>query len=127
MFYICSLLYYCSSVLNADDEEARAEMHLAAMCTGVAFGNVGVHLCHGLSYAISGQVQTFTAQDYDKDHPLVVNVAWFGDILFWTYNKCHNLSSNKIRLCNISPPGVKLYMKSNNCLVTNCGFWLISV
>ena len=83
MFYICSLLYYCSSVLNADDEEARAEMHLAAMCTGVGFGNVGVHLCHGLSYAISGQVQTFTAQDYDKDHPLVVNVAWFGDFLLF--------------------------------------------
>jgi hydroxyacid-oxoacid transhydrogenase len=63
--------FFKRSVLDAGDHEARSAMHLAAMCAGVGFGNAGVHLCHGLSYAISGQVQTFTAQDYDKDHPLV--------------------------------------------------------
>ena len=53
------------------DDEARANMLLAASYAGVGFGNAGVHLPHGMSYPVSGNVKSYRAPGYATDHPLV--------------------------------------------------------
>ncbi|XP_076437808.1 hydroxyacid-oxoacid transhydrogenase, mitochondrial-like isoform X1 [Babylonia areolata] len=63
--------YIKRAVYNADDMEARSEMLLASCFAGIGFGNAGVHLCHGMSYPISGLVKNFRSPDYDDDHPMV--------------------------------------------------------
>ncbi|XP_043923309.1 hydroxyacid-oxoacid transhydrogenase, mitochondrial [Protopterus annectens] len=63
--------YLSRAIRNADDLEARSSMHLASVCAGIGFGNAGVHLCHGMSYPISGLVKTYRAKDYDVAHSLV--------------------------------------------------------
>ncbi|PFX16371.1 Hydroxyacid-oxoacid transhydrogenase, mitochondrial [Stylophora pistillata] len=64
--------YLKRSIKDASDLEARSNMHLASVYAGVGFGNAGVHLCHGMSYPISGLVKSYKAKDYEVDHPLVV-------------------------------------------------------
>ncbi|XP_028625351.1 hydroxyacid-oxoacid transhydrogenase, mitochondrial [Grammomys surdaster] len=63
--------YLKRAVRNPDDLEARSNMHLASAFAGIGFGNAGVHLCHGMSYPISGLVKTYKAKEYNVDHPLV--------------------------------------------------------
>lgn len=63
--------YLKRSIKDASDLEARSNMHLASVYAGVGFGNAGVHLCHGMSYPISGLVKSYKAKDYEVDHPLV--------------------------------------------------------
>ena len=59
------------AVEDPDDDEARSNMLLAACYAGVGFGNAGVHLPHGMSYPVSGQVKTYRTAGYPTDHPLV--------------------------------------------------------
>ena len=59
------------AVEDPADDEARANMLLAASYAGVGFGNAGVHLPHAMSYPVSGNVRSYTAPGYDADHPLV--------------------------------------------------------
>jgi len=59
------------SVEDPSDDEARANMLLAASYAGMGFGNAGVHLPHGMSYPVSGMVKSYCAPGYPDDHPLV--------------------------------------------------------
>ncbi|XP_061456351.1 hydroxyacid-oxoacid transhydrogenase, mitochondrial isoform X2 [Rhineura floridana] len=63
--------YLKRAIRNPEDQEARAGMHLASAFAGIGFGNAGVHLCHGMSYPISGLVKNYKAKDYNVDHSLV--------------------------------------------------------
>lgn len=63
--------YLRRAVADASDDEARANMMLAAAYAGVGFGNAGVHLPHGMSYPVSGLVRGYNAPGYAVDHPLV--------------------------------------------------------
>jgi hydroxyacid-oxoacid transhydrogenase len=63
--------YLRRAVADPSDNEARAQMMLAASYAGVGFGNAGVHLPHGMSYPVSGLVRDYKAPGYNADHPLV--------------------------------------------------------
>jgi hydroxyacid-oxoacid transhydrogenase len=56
---------------DANDDEARGQLLLAATFAGIGFGNAGVHLPHGMSYPVSGMVRDFSPADYKTDYPIV--------------------------------------------------------
>src|SRR5579883_738005 len=63
--------YFVRAVEDPSDDEARANMLLAASYAGVGFGNAGVHLPHGMSYPVSGHVKTYRAPGYPEGRPMV--------------------------------------------------------
>lgn len=56
---------------DPDDFEAQSKMLLAATLAGVGFGNAGVHLCHGMSYPISGQNPGYKHAGYQTSSPII--------------------------------------------------------
>ena len=76
------------------DEEARSKMCLAASSAGMGFGNAGVHLCHGMSYAVASQVKCgYWTDGYpqfgggDKNHGLVAHIC----LLLLIHHQCFDL------------------------------------
>ncbi|KAI9681798.1 MAG: hypothetical protein M1829_000543 [Trizodia sp. TS-e1964] len=66
-----TIKYLPRAVADPSDHEAQSEMLLAATLAGVGFGNAGVHLCHGMSYPISGQNPGYHHAGYAVSAPLI--------------------------------------------------------
>jgi alcohol dehydrogenase class IV len=58
------------AVRDADDEEARHGMMYAATLAGIAFGNAGVHLPHGMAYSVAGLIRDYRPEGYPRDEPI---------------------------------------------------------
>ncbi len=60
-----------TAVRRGDDEQARADMAIAATFAGMGFGNAGVHIPHANAYPIAGRVSGFHPKDYPADEAMV--------------------------------------------------------
>ncbi|MEO7040478.1 MAG: hydroxyacid-oxoacid transhydrogenase [Candidatus Elarobacter sp.] len=59
------------AVHDARDDEARESVMYAATLAGIGFGNAGVHVPHGMAYAVAGLVRNFRPPEYGADHAMV--------------------------------------------------------
>lgn len=59
------------AVEDARDDEAREAVMYAATLAGIGFGNAGVHVPHGMAYAVAGLVRDYVPAGYDADHAMV--------------------------------------------------------
>ena len=63
--------YLVRAVNDASDHEARDQMMYAATLAGIAFGNSGVHVPHGMAYSVAGMVRDFQPEGYPTNEPIV--------------------------------------------------------
>jgi alcohol dehydrogenase class IV len=63
--------YLVRAVNDASDREARDNLMFAATLAGIAFGNSGVHVPHGMSYSVAGLVREFRPEGYPQHEPMV--------------------------------------------------------
>jgi alcohol dehydrogenase class IV len=58
------------AVGDAGDREARHGMMYAATLAGIAFGNSGVHLPHGMAYSVAGLIRDYRPDGYPKEEAI---------------------------------------------------------
>jgi hydroxyacid-oxoacid transhydrogenase len=63
--------YLERGVNDASDREARDNLMYAATLAGIAFGNSGVHVPHGMAYSVAGLVRDFHPEGYPGHEPIV--------------------------------------------------------
>lgn len=62
--------YLIRATQDALDHEARDNMMFAATLAGIAFGNSGVHIPHGMAYSVAGLVRDFQPLGYPDHEPI---------------------------------------------------------
>jgi hydroxyacid-oxoacid transhydrogenase len=62
---------FVRAVEDPGDDDARAQMMLAACYAGIGFNTAGVHLPHAMSYPVSGRITAFRAPGYRSGHPIL--------------------------------------------------------
>lgn len=63
--------YMVRAVNDSGDHEAREQLMWAATLAGIAFGNAGVHVPHGMSYSVAGLVRDFCPDGYPAGVPII--------------------------------------------------------
>ena len=63
--------YMVRAVTDASDHEAREGLMWASTLAGIAFGNSGVHVPHGMAYAVAGLVRDYQPEGYPDDEPII--------------------------------------------------------
>jgi len=58
------------AVRDSADQQARYGMMYAATLAGIAFGNSGVHLPHGMAYSVAGMIRDYRPDGYPCDEPI---------------------------------------------------------
>ncbi len=62
--------YLVRAVRDAGDAQARHGMMYAATLAGIAFGNSGVHLPHGMAYSVAGLIRDYRPDGYPKEEAI---------------------------------------------------------
>jgi hydroxyacid-oxoacid transhydrogenase len=62
--------YLVRAVRDAGDDQARHGMMYAATLAGIAFGNSGVHLPHGMAYSVAGLIRDYRPDGYPEEEAI---------------------------------------------------------